>query len=167
MSWVINPCVWFSSCKTHTEHCSNTKIDFRFSRYFSWRTEDKNCALNYTVNLLHIVMFIDFFMQVKILRLSNWEIIHETNGFVCLFTEKKAFQLSRTGGCYIQFWIHYLSKTLGELSNHPRSPYNVGKCLQNKNLKFLRKSFCTFRFILSKGLWVFLHQSFFKRFCGF
>ena len=108
-------------------------------------------------------MFIDFFMQVKILRLSNWEIIHDINGFVCLFTEKKAVQLSRTGGCYIQFWIHYLSKTLGELSNHPRSPYNVGKFLQNKNLKFLRKSFCKFRFILNKGLWVFLHQSFFQK----
>ena len=34
MSCVINPYVWFFSCKTHTEHCSNTKIDFHFSRYF-------------------------------------------------------------------------------------------------------------------------------------
>ena len=58
--------------------------------------------------------------------------------FVCL-PRQKAGQLVRTGGCYIQFWIHYLSKTLGELSNHPRSPYNVGKFLQNNNLKFLEK----------------------------
>ena len=28
--------------KTDTQHCSNTKIDFHFSRNFSWRKEDKN-----------------------------------------------------------------------------------------------------------------------------
>ena len=31
MSWVINPYIWFSSCKTQTQHCSKTKIDFHFS----------------------------------------------------------------------------------------------------------------------------------------
>ena len=80
--------------------------------------------------------------------------------FVCLPREK-AVQLPRTGGFYIQFWIHYLSKTLGELSIHHRSPSNVEKFLQNNNLKFLRKRFC--KFFLYKRLWVFFASIFFQK----
>ena len=131
MSWVINPCVWFSSCKTHTEHCSNTKIDFRFSRYFSWRTEDKNCALNYTVNLLHIVIFIDWFLHAgkKDLVSQNYLRINSRRKWFCLFNLFTNTKSRPTP-----------TKALGEMSNHHHSPYIVGKFLQNNNLKFLENS---------------------------
>ena len=82
--------------------------------------------------------------------------------FVCL-PGQKGVQLPRTGGFYIQFLIHFLSKTLGELSIHHRSPYNVEKFLQNNKLKFLRKSFWKSRFILYKSLWVFFASIFFQK----
>ena len=52
---------------------------------------------------------------------------------------------------------------LGEMSNHHRSPYLVGEFLQKNSLKFLRNSSCKSRFILYKGLWIFLYQSFLKK----
>ena len=117
MSWVINAYVWFSSCKTHTEHCSNTKIDFHFSHYSSWRTEDKNCALNYTVNLLHIVIFIDWFLHAgkKDLVSQNYLRFNSRHEWFCLcnlFTNTKNRPTH--------------TKALGETSNHHRSPYLVG-----------------------------------------
>ena len=41
------------------------------------------------------------------------------------------------------------------MSNHHRSPYLVGKFLQNNNQKFIGNSFCKSGFILYKRLWIF------------
>ena len=146
MSWVINAYVWFSSCKTHTEHCSNTKIDFHFSHYYSWRTEDKNCALNYTVNLLHIVIFIDWFLHAgkKDLVSQNYLRFNSRHEWFCLFN---LFTNTKNRPTH--------TKALSETSNHHRSPYLVGKFVQNSNLKFLGNSCCKSRFILYKRLWIF------------
>ena len=69
-------------------------------------------------------------MQVKktyYLKIIS-ELIHDANGFVCLICLPT--QKSRPTP----------TKALGEMSNHHRSPYIIGKFLQNNNLKFLGNS---------------------------